>query len=287
MMIALMVNVINIGGNAIFLFVFKLGVMGVALSTLISRAAAACVLVTLLVRNRRYPITLAGISKPKFVPPMVRNILNIGIPSGLESSMFQLGRLLTQRIFTVFGTTAIAANAIASVINSFSFMPGTAFGMALLTVVGQCIGAQDYEAAKKYTKKIMIYAYICIFTMSSLIFIFIEPVVSFFNLSGEAHDLVKVFLRIHCISMALGWALSFAMPNALRAAGDARYVMIIATISMWTIRVSCSYLFTFTFKMGPLGVWLAMGGDFMFRGCAYLHRWVQGKWREKKVIEDA
>jgi Na+-driven multidrug efflux pump len=93
-----------------------------------------------------------------------------------------------------------------------------------------------------------------------------------------------LFLRVHCISMAIGWAASFALPNALRAAGDAKYVMIAASVSMWTVRVSAAYLLTFAFKIGPLGVWFALGGDFLVRGACYITRWLGGKWQEKKVI---
>jgi putative MATE family efflux protein len=286
MRIALFVNILNIGGNALFIFVFKMGVAGAALSTLISRTVAAVVLTAMLILNQRDPISLAGIFKIKIARPMIRTILNVGIPSGLESSMFQVGRLLTQRIFTIFGTAAIAGNAIASVVNSFSFMPGNAYSMVLLTVVGQCIGAGDYAAAKKNTTKIMKLSYVTIIAMNLLIYLFMEQVINLFSLSGEAHNFAKSFLQVHCISMAIGWAMSFGLPNALRAAGDARYVMIAASVSMWTVRVSFAYLLSFVFGVGPLGVWIAMGCDFISRGTCYLTRWMGGKWEKKRVIAD-
>jgi putative MATE family efflux protein len=284
MRIALVVNVLNVGGNALFIYVFKIGVLGAALSTLISRAASALILLHLLVRVRRGPVNLEGVFKVRLVYPTIRRILNVGLPSGVESSMFQMGRLLTQRIFTSFGTGAFAANAVASVVNSFSFMPGMAYGMALLTVVGQCIGAGDYGAAKRYTARIMKLAYITIFVISLGIYLFMEPLLGLFSLSPEARELAALFLRAHCISMALGWGASFALPNALRAAGDARFVMIAASVSMWTVRVSAAYLLTYVFGIGPLGVWLAMGGDCAVRGTCYVCRWIGGRWQGKRVI---
>ncbi|MDR2133669.1 MAG: MATE family efflux transporter [Treponema sp.] len=286
MLIALMVNVMNIGGNAFFIFILHIGVAGAALSTLLSRIAAALILTVLLVVNKRGPLVITGLFRIRLNRPMIRNILNVGIPSGLESSMFQIGRLLTQRIFTGFGTAAIAGNAIASVINSFSFMPGMAYGMALLTIVGQCVGAGDYEGAKKQTAKIIKLTYVNLAGIGAFIYIFMEWLISLFSLSPEAHGLAVSFLRIHCISMAVAWPLSFALPNALRAAGDARYVMIVASLSMWIVRVSAAYILTYFLDMGPLGVWLAMGGDFIFRGAFYLRRWLGGKWREQRVIGD-
>jgi putative MATE family efflux protein len=286
MRIALLVNAMNIGGNAFFIYGLKIGVTGAALSTLLSRIAAAAILTGLLVTNRRGPITLSGILKVRFVRSTIHNILNVGIPSGLESSMFMVGRLLTQRIFTVFGTAAMAANAIASVVNSFSFMPGQAFGMALLTIVGQCVGAGDYDGAKRYTAKIMKYVYLGIFAISLGIFILREPLVNLFDLSGEAHELAVYFLRFHCIFMSIGWGASFALPNALRAAGDARFVMFTAIISMWTVRVSFAYFLTFVLGLGPVGVWIAMGADFIVRGSSYTIRWIRGRWQGKRVITD-
>jgi putative MATE family efflux protein len=283
MKIALLVNIVNIGGNAFFVYGLKIGVAGVALSTLISRGIAAAVSMLLLSRGE---LSLKGLLHRPFRlhRSMIRSILNVGAPSGAESSMFQIGRLLTQRIFTAFGTTAIAANAIASVVNSVSFMPGNAYGLALLTIVGQCVGAGDYEGAKKQTAKIMKLAYATLFIISGLIFIFMEDLVSLFRLSAEAHELAKTFLRVHCVSMVFFWALSFALPNALRAAGDARYVMIAAALSMWIVRVSGAYLLVYPLGAGPLGVWLAMGADFICRGACYLTRWFRGRWQEKRVI---
>lgn len=286
MRISIMINLMNVGGNAAFIYGLKMGTAGAALSTLICRTIAAVVLTFLLVHNRRNHISLAGLRKIIFVRPMIRSIFRVGIPSGIESSMFQVGRILTQRIFTFFGTVALSANAIAGVINSFSFMPGMAYGMALITVAGQCIGAGDYEGAKRYTAKIMKFAYLTIFIVNLGVYIFMKPLVGIFKLSPEAQELSCSFLRIHCFSMVIGWGMSFALPNALKAAGDAKYVMLVASISMWTVRVSAAYLLSFGLGIGPLGVWIAMGADFMVRGGLYLGRWISGRWKEKKVIED-
>ena len=286
MRIALLVNIMNIGGNAFFIYVLRIGVAGVALSTLISRFVAAAVLFLLLSRNRRSPVSLVGILKPQIVPSMFKKILNIAIPTGLENSMFQFGRLLTQRIFPFFGTSVIAANAVTSVINSFSFMPGNAYAMALLTVVGQCLGAGDMDAAKKYTVKIMKVTWLTVFIFSFLILLTRNSLVGLFSLSTDAQIQARYFLNIHCISMIFGWAFSFALPNALRAAGDAKFIMIVGTISMWTVRVCGSYFFAFSLGLGPAGVWFAMGGDFLVRGTCFFIRWRSGRWQNKKVIDN-
>ncbi|MCL2832882.1 MAG: MATE family efflux transporter, partial [Treponema sp.] len=272
--------------NYFFIYVFKIGVMGAAISTLTSRSLAAVILTVLLMKNRRGPVNLDGLFKFNINRPILKSILNIGIPSALENSMFQIGRLFTQRLFTPFGTTAFAANAVTSTLNSISFMPSNAIGIALITVVGQCIGAGDMDGAKKYTVKLMKFAWVVIFIMSALMFFFKDPMISWFSLGPEAHELTKTFLNVYCVSMAVAYAFAFTLPNALRAAGDAKYVMIAASATMWTIRVTGAYFLVYILNTGPIGVWLAMGMDMVARAICFLARWLSGKWREKKVISE-
>jgi putative MATE family efflux protein len=284
MLVALLVNLINVAGNGILIYGFGMGVAGAALSTLFSRAAAALVLVILLMTRPSFPVSLRGLFRVRFDPVIVRSILNVGIPSGLESSMFQIGKILVSRIFTIFGTAAIAANAISGVINSFAFMPAQAFAIAMLTIVGQCIGARDPGSARLYTTRLMKLSHLSIFALSILILVFMNPLVRIFNLTAEAQRLAKQFLLVHCIFSPFSWPQSFTLPNALRAAGDSRYCMIVAVISMWTIRVSAAYLLCFAFGVGPVGVWLAMVADWALRAVCYTRRWRLGRWQNKTVI---
>lgn len=284
MRISILVNIINVALNALFIYVFKWGVAGAALATLVCRLVGAVISILLLRQDWAYAVNLKGIMKIKLEGTMIKRILNIGIPSGLEASMFQIGKILVTRIFTVFGTAAIAANAVTSVINSLAFMPGSGYGMGLLIVAGQCIGAGDYIGVKRYTKKIMILAYLTYFFINLNILIFMHPIINIFNLSAEAHSLCVTFLRIHLVTSTLFWCPSFVLPNALKAAGDARYVMLVAAGTMWLVRVCSAFLFAFPLGIGPAGVSLAMGADFLFRGFFFTKRWLGGRWKEKKVI---
>ncbi|MCL2478253.1 MAG: MATE family efflux transporter, partial [Treponema sp.] len=286
MRIALMVNIIHIVGNSFFIYILKIGVAGVAVSTLASRFLAAIILTFLLMRNRRGAVNLDGLFKFQLNFPILKSILNIGIPSALENSMFQIGKLFTQRLFTPFGTSAFAANAVTNTLNSFSFMPSNAIGIALITVVGQCIGAGDLPSAKKYTVKLMKIAWVVIFIMSALMFFFKDPMIHLFNLGPDAHNLTRDFLNVYCVSMAIAYAFAFTLPYALRAAGDAKYVMITAAVTMWTVRVTGAYFLVYVLKTGPVGVWLAMGMDLVARGICFTFRWLRGKWQNKKVLAD-
>jgi len=164
-------------------------------------------------------------------------------------------------------------------------MTGSAYGLALITIVGQCMGAGDIEAAKRETAKIMKITWISILIISGFVFIFRHYLTGFFNLSPDARASASLFLRIQCISMIAFWAFSFTLPCALRAAGDSRYVMVVAAASMWIVRVCAAYLFCFALGLGPIGVFLAMGGDFLARGICYFLRWRSGRWQKMKVID--
>jgi Na+-driven multidrug efflux pump len=238
----------------------------------------------MLMRSRNSAISLSGIFNIQIRAGMVRSILKVGIPSCLENSMFQIGKILVSRIFTSFGTAAIAANAIAAVINSFSFMPAQAFGLAMLTVVGQCVGAGDYSAAKRNTGKLLKFSYGSVFLFSALTALLMNPVLNAFGLTEEAARIARILLWIHIISAPVSWPASFILPNALRAAGDARYCMIAAGISMWAVRVLFSYILAYSFGIGPPGVWIAMVLDWCLRAVCYVLRFRSGKWKEKRVI---
>jgi putative MATE family efflux protein len=287
MLVSLVVNIINIAGNAILIFVFKIGVAGAAVSTLLSRVAASWILMGMLLsRKKMLPLNLLGFFKFQVEPAMIRAILNIGIPSGLESSMFQLGKLCTSRLVTSFGTYAIAANAVCGVINSAAFMPANAFGLAMITIVGQYVGAGDYGKARAKVMTLMRMAYTLIIATSIGTYIFRNPLLRLFNLSPEAYALSLRYLWILCFINPLVWPLSFGLPNALRAAGDARYCLVVGASSMWILRISSAFLLSFVFKMGPIGIYWAMAADWFVRSFLFCRRWFGGRWQEKRIIRD-
>jgi putative MATE family efflux protein len=285
MAVSILVNIIHIALNFLLIYGFRMGVAGAAVSTLISRIVSALILTALLMRIRRGPISLAGLFHVRIVPHMIRSILNVGIPSGIESSMFQLGKIIVSRIAANFGTAALAANAVTGVINSFSNMPVQAFGIAMLTITGQCVGAKDYGSAKYFTRRLMLMIIGIVFVLSFAIALFIDPLLGLFKLTREAHDMAKQFVWLLCLASPVLWPLSFSLPNALRAAGDVRYVMITAVISMWTVRVVGAYFIAYALHVGVMGIWLAMIADWIVRSICYTWRWAGGKWQGKRVID--
>jgi putative MATE family efflux protein len=287
MLVSLVVNIVNIAGNALLIFVFKIGVAGAAVSTLVSRVAAAWILMGMLLsRKRMLPLNLLGFFNFRPDPAMIRSILNIGIPSGLESSIFQLGKLCTSRLVTSFGTYAIAANAVCGVINSAAFMPANAFSLAMITIVGQYVGAGDYGEARRKVATLMKMVYTLIIVTSIATYLMRNPLLRLFNLSPEAYALSLRYLWILCFINPLVWPLSFGLPNALRAAGDARYCLVVGVSSMWVLRISSAFLLSLVFKMGPIGIYWAMAADWFARSFLFCRRWMGGRWQGKKVIRD-
>ena len=280
---SLVMNVINIGGNAILIYGAGIGVMGAALATLIARMVSALVMVVLLSKkDNPLCITTPGCMRPQ--KDVIGKILKIGIPSGIENSMFQVGKLMVVSMITSFGTAAIAANSVSYSIIEFPNIPGMSMGLALITVVGTCLGAGEVAQAKKYTKKLMLFAYLGDWIMNLVLFVFAVPIVSVFSLSPEATRMAAEVLRWFSTIAVFIWPLSFTLPNALRAAGDVKFTMLTGIISMWLFRVLCSYLLAVVCNMGILGVWFGMFIDWAVRSLLFAVRYLSGRWQMKKVI---
>lgn len=282
-LVSFLMNVVNIGGNAILIYGFHWGVAGAATASLASRAMAA-VIMLVLVCHKNNPIHIEQLWKPELHWEMIRRILKIGVPNGVENGMFQIGKLIVQGLVATFGTSAIAANAIANTIASFINTPGTAIQLGLTTVVGQCVGGRDYPQAVYYTKKLLLLTYGLMDVLNLIVFFTAGPLIGLFHLSPAAAADAREVLYTFTIACIIIWPLSFTLPNALRASGDARFTMIVSMISMWTFRIGLSYLLGGTAKMGLMGVWIAMYVDWFFRSVVFTVRFARGKWKTIRVI---
>ncbi len=288
---SLIMNAINITGNAILIFGFSLGAAGAAIATLFSRMVGAGIMLFLL-KNKNNDIHIEKLFgfRPNY--SMIKSILTIGIPSGMENGMFQFGKLLTQSLISTLGTAAIAANAVSNTLASFEYAAGGAFSLTLITVVGRCVGAGEEEQAKYYSKKLTAMAYIVMISVCTLLSVFAKPIIGVYDLSAESSELTLKLVLLHNTVAAFIWPIAFALPNAFRAANDVAYPMFISVFSMWMFRVGFSYLFVLAFEMGVLGVWCAMFTDWVFRCTLFIIRFFSGKWltkykstNEKKVCD--
>ncbi len=283
MKIMLYMNMLNVIGNAILVYGLKMGVAGVAIPTLVSRIGAA-VIVSLLARNKENELYIIGYFKEKFDFEMVKRILSVGLPFGIENGMFYFGRLIVLSVVSLFGTASIAANAVGGTINMFEVLPGVAINLGLAVIISKCVGAEDFEQAKYYKKKIERLMRIT-FVLSTVIVLGLMPLLmKIYNLSEEATKLVWIIVISHGVMMILVWTSGYMLPVVFRSAGDARFPMFISTFSMIVFRIVFAYIFSLYFGMGMLGTWAAMYVDWIFKTIIYEIRYRKGTWMGYKII---
>lgn len=280
MQVSILMNVVNVAGNAICVFGLGLGVAGVALPSLVSRTLAAG-LILWRASNPMNRVHVRPAQCLRLKKGLALRILNIGIPSAFENSLFQLGRVLVVSIISVFGTAQISANAVANNLDSIGCIPGQAIGLGLITVVGQCIGAQDQKAAVSYTKKLVGLTYLVDGTLNLLVILGMPVLLRLYNISAETYQIAWMLVLIHCACGIVLWPVSFVLPNALRAANDVRFTMVVSIASMMIWRLGFSYVLGIGFGMGAVGVWIAMVIDWVCRSAFFVGRFVSGKWKTK------
>ena len=283
MKVSMLMNIINVCGNAILVYGFGCGAEGVAIPTLISRMVAA-ILITVLLLNQKQLLHIKPSLRYQFRPGLVKKILQIGIPNGLENSMFQLGKIIVLSLVSTFGTYAITANAVANTVASFQTIPGMAMNLAITTVISQCVGARDYEQARYYTRKLLKIAYASVVVTVVIMLAASNLITQAYNLSDiTAAEAIKIFF-LHGISVMMIWPTAFSLPSTLRAAGDVRFCMITSVTSMWVCRVVFSYVFGQFFGFGVFGVWMAMILDWWVRAFFFVRRYRGSQWMTKALV---
>lgn len=280
--ISLLMNILNVMGNAILIYGAGIGTLGAAISTTFSRTVAAVVIFVMLFNENRV-INFRKQVTWRFRPDMLKKILYIGLPNSLENSLFQLGKILTISMISTMGTYAIAANAVCNTLASFNILPGSAINSAIVAIVAVCIGAGETEQARYYTKKLMKLAELCLILISILIIVGAGWIISFYHLSPEATQLARQVITYHAVMAVFAWLLSFSLPNTFRAAGDVVLPMGVAITSMWIFRLGFAYFLGIYMGLGLMGVWIAMTIDWVFRGICFTVRFKGHKWERKMI----
>ena len=280
MQISLVMNAINVAGNAIGIFVLHAGVAGVAWPSTLSRAFAA-VAMTALCFSKKNQVRLLWKNLLTWNNSMVRRLLRIALPNSIENGLFQLAKVALSSITAMFGTVQIAANAVANNLDGMGCIPGQAIGLAMITVVGRCVGAGDNEQTVFYTRKLLLWAYISMGIFNGGILLFLKPLVGIYALSGETMALAILLVQIHAGSGLFLWPASFVLPNALRAANDVKFTMVVSVLSMAIWRLGFSYLLCVRMGWGAVGVWIAMVIDWVCRVICFVARMKSGAWKTK------
>ncbi|MBQ9493857.1 MAG: MATE family efflux transporter [Oscillibacter sp.] len=281
--VSLLMNAVNIVGNAVLIFGLGMDISGAAIPTLISRTLAAAVILALLC-NPNLPLHLSNMRAFSFRPRLMRNILYIGIPSGIENGTFQLGRLVLFSLISTFSTASIVANAIGNTLGNFHVFAGQAVSLGLTTVISQCAGAGEYDEARGYMRKLSKACYALLIAVNLLILAFLPLIMRVYNVSPEAERLAVSVTVLHGVSTMLLWTPSFLIPSFLRAAGDARYTMLVSMGSMWLCRVLFAYVLGKYMGYGVEGVWFAHAIlDWSARSLIYFRRYRSGVWMNKAI----
>ena len=283
MFISIMMNIINFSGNALFIFGFGMDTDGAGISTLLSRTAAAVVITIMLLDQRR---TLHYEKTFRYRPDgmLIRKILYVGIPNGLENGMFQLGKILLLSLVSTFGTSAITANAITQNVAQLQLIPAFAVNMATTTVISRCVGYGDMDQVRYYNRVLLAIMYSTALALAWSIYLSMPFVLRMYHASEATAALTMSMVNWHTIGAVTLWPLSFEIPQALRAAGDVKFTMLTSIAIMWCVRIVGAYIMAYPLGMGALAPWAAMVVDFVFRTTIYQIRWRSGKWTDKRVI---
>ena len=282
MKVSVIVNAINFCGNAFCVFVLKMGVAGVAVPTLISRAVGAAIILALAAK-RDYVLRITLRTVTHLERSTAKNILYIGIPSAFENSLFQLGRVLVVSMISLFGTVHISANAVANNLDAIGCIVGNAMGLAMITVIGRCVGAQDFEQVKYYTKKLLLWDYIAQGAVNVTVILLLNQILSLYTLTPETRALSWTLVMIHDGCALLLWPAAFVLPNALRAANDVRFTMMASVVSMIVFRMGLSWILCVNMGLGAVGVWYAMVVDWICRIICFVTRFVTGTWKKNAL----
>ena len=283
MIVSIIMNVINVSGNSILIYIFDMGTAGAGIASLLSRMVACFFMVYKVTRTKEE----VHVDKPLKLEvdiPMIRRVLRIALPSGIENSVFHIGKILVSSTVASLGTASIAANAVFNALSTFANIPGTAVGMAAVTIIGQCCGAKAYDAASYYGKKLLILTYLMMGVTCTVMYILTPELALLYNLSEQANALAVEATRLNMFQTAIFWPFAFTVPNYLRAAGDARYTMVISILSMWLFRVVLSRILGITLGFGLIGVMWGMFIDWYCRGLFFTTRFIKGKWKTKRVV---
>ena len=283
MYISIVSNVINAVGNMIGVFVLKAGVAGVAYPSLIARVFSA-VVITVLCFNQSNITYDVKEWLMKFDKELLKKILNIAVPNGIEQGIFQLVKVALSSVVAMFGTYQIAANGVAQSIWSLAALVGVTMGPIFITVIGQCMGANDIESAKYYFKKLMKWTLTFSIIWNVFIFVLTPFILKFYALSDQTIQLIIILVLIHNVFNTVAFPFSGPLSNGLRATGDVKFTMIVSIASTVLGRFVFSIIFAVYLNLGVIGIALAMCLDWSIRAVVFYLRLKSEKWTQFKVI---
>ena len=286
MHVSILMNAINLIGNYILVYLFHMGAAGVAIPTLVSRVVAAVIMVSMAFNHERR-ISISWEMILQWKRDIIHKILTIAVPNGIENGLFQLGKVLVSMFVATYGTSQIAANGVTNSLATLCYTTEMAMNLAIVTVIGQSVGANDYDQAKYYMKKLVLLASIMAVIDNVLVY-FISPfALKMYTLTDETFAIARTILSMECFAVAVLHPLAFVLPTGMRAAGDAKFTMYIGVGSMFAARVAGAYILGTVMGLGVVGTRIAMYIDWTIRIIFFVYRYHSGKWMNYRIVEEA
>lgn len=283
MTVSALMNVLNIGGNALLIFSFGLAAKGAAISSLISRLVGALIMFILML-NKKEKLNIRGITKGPVSPELIKKILRIALPAGIEGSLFNVGKLVLMRLIATLGTSSTAIHAVICNFNSFTNIPGTGINLAIITIIGQCRGCNNFKDIKYYTWHLIGLSYLSVMTVAIPLYIFAPEIIGFYGLEADSAVRALPIARLCIIACATIWPLAFGPPQVLAATGDVKFNLKTSISSIWIFRIALAYILVLYFKMDVEAIWYGWYADWICRAILFTWRLKSGRWKDKKVI---
>lgn len=283
MVASLAMNAVKVGLNLLFILVFRWGVLGVGLATILSRLTGAAIVTRFLLRKDA-PLYFDRTMKFKELLKTDRRVFQVALPSGTENFLFNFGKLLIGTLIAGLSAAHIAANAASNTLSTVINVPGNALNLATVTVVGQCVGAGLIAEAEYNAKRLLKFHFLAQGITGTLMFLFARPMTGLLNLSPEATDIAVGILMLYGPLSFLFEPTAFGLPNSLRAAGDNQYVMYGSIVSMLVFRIGFSFLLVKAFGLQLPGIWYAMYLDWIIRSLLFVRRFRSGQWKTHRLV---
>jgi len=284
--VTLLANLVNVGGNYICIKVLHMGVEGVAIPTVLCRLVGV-IAIMLMLRKDKTELKPAAEDMKRIESDIMGKVFRLSMPTAIENSIFEIGRVLTLGMIAGFGTYQIAANSTAGSLLIYANMMNDCTGTLALTVIGQCVGAKDEVQLRYYTRKMMGWVYSIGGGIAFLMILLRYQLVGLYeNLAPETIELATKLMLIHLGGMIFLFPTSFFLGNPLRAANDTVYTMSVGVTSMLLLRLVLAWVLCVYFGMGAIGVWLAMVCDWVVRSIFFTVRFYGGGWKKKCGMAD-
>lgn len=283
MFVSILMNVINVVGNYIGVFILHQGVAGVAWPTLISRMVAAVVMLSFTF-NQDNPVAIDWKNIFSWHKDVLNKILTIAVPNGIENGLFQFGKILLSMFVATYGTSQIAANGVVNSLCLLCYATESALQLAVISVIGRTVGANDYPQSDYYIKKFMKMGFVLALINNVIAFLVMPYALRLYSLSNETYQVALFMLDMECIAITFLHTPAFVLPCAMRAAGDAKYTMYVGVASMFLCRVGGAYTLGTILGMGVIGTRLAWYIDWTARIIFFVWRYRSGKWKNYRLV---